>query len=76
MPSDQHSKTKDELLGAETEVEQATGLRGPLGWRGIGLIVLAVLVAIVLALQLMGGNPGTAVIPGTSIAAPQGEVSR
>ena len=58
-------------MAAETGVEQKTGLFGPAGWRWIGLVVLAVLVAVVLVLKMAGGNPGTNVIPGTPIAAPQ-----
>ena len=62
---------RDEVLSAETQIEQKTGLYGPAGWRWIGLVVLALLVAIVLVLKMAGGDPGTNVIPGTPIAAPQ-----
>ena len=62
---------KDEILGVETEIGQKTGLVGPAGWRWIGLLVLAVLIAILLVLKMAGGDPGTNVVPGTPIAAPQ-----
>jgi hypothetical protein len=68
------NKPSDEELKLETEAAQATGVTGPAGWWRIGLVVLLVLVAIVLILQLMGGNKGTDVIPGTPIAAPQNNV--
>jgi len=65
---------KDDELRLETEAAQATGVTGPAGWWRIGLVVLLVLVAIVLAMQLLGGNKGTDVIPGTPITAPQNNV--
>jgi hypothetical protein len=71
MPTGKHDVRTDEVLAAETEVERKTGLAGPAGWRWIGLAVLAVLIAVVLVLKLAGGDPGTGVVPGTPIAAPQ-----
>lgn len=73
MGTGQNNDANSELLGAETRVEQRTGLRGPTGWWIAGLIVLALLVAAVLVPQLSGG--GTAVIPGTPVAAPANGVS-
>lgn len=68
MQPNQRTSTKEELLEAESVAEQRTGLRGPTGWWVLGLVVLALLIAILLGPQLMGG--GTAVIPGTPVAAP------
>ena len=64
----------DEELKLETEAAQATGLTTPTNWWRLGLIALLIVVAVLLALQLMGGNTGTDVIPGTPIAAPQNNV--
>ena len=71
MAAERPTHTSDEVLAAETEVERKTGLDGPTGWRWIGLVVLAVLIAVVLVLKLAGGDPGTGVVPGTPIVAPQ-----
>lgn len=64
----------DAELRTETEIAQAAGTTSPSGWWRWGLVALLVLVAILLALQLLGGNKGTDVIPGTPIAAPQQNV--
>jgi|KBSMisStaDraftv2_1062788.scaffolds.fasta_scaffold799071_2 hypothetical protein len=64
----------DEELKLETEAAQATGLVGPASWWRLGLIALLIVVAVLLALQLLGGNSGTDVIPGTPITAPQTNV--
>jgi hypothetical protein len=64
----------DEELKLETEAAQATGLTTRAKWWRLGLIALLIVVAVLLALQLMGGNTGTDVIPGTPIAAPQNNV--
>ena len=69
-----HSSLGDEELKLETEVAEATGVTSPTEWWRIGLIVAAILVAILLAVQLVGGNKGTDVIPGTPVAAPQNNV--
>ena len=61
----------DEELKIETEAAQATGMVGPASWWRLGLIALLIVVAVLLALQLLGGNKGTDVIPGTPITAPQ-----
>jgi hypothetical protein len=68
MQAGQHTDTTKELREGEVALEQRTGLRGPTGWWLIGLIVLAVLIAIVLGPQMMSG--GTNVVPGTPVAAP------
>ena len=64
----------DEELKLETEAAQATGMVGPASWWRLGLIALLIVVAVLLALQLLGGNKGTDVIPGTPITAPQTNV--
>ena len=64
----------DEELKLETEAAQATGLVGPASWWRLGLIALLIVVAVLLALQLLGGNSGTDVIPGMPITAPQTNV--
>ena len=64
----------DEELKLETEAAQATGLTSPASWWRLGLVALLIVVAVLLALQLLGGNKGTDVIPNTPIAAPQNNV--
>ena len=64
----------DEELKLETEAAQATGLTSPASWWRLGLVALLIVVAVLLALQLLGGNKGTDVIPNTPIAAPQNDV--
>ena len=62
----------DSSLQVATEVEQTVGATGPTNWWRLGLIAVGIVAAILLALQLMGGNTGTEMIPGTPTAAPQG----
>ena len=64
----------DKELRIETEAAQATGLPSPASWWRRGLVALLIVVAVILVLQLMGGNKGTDVIPNTPIAAPQNNV--
>ncbi|MGN6486663.1 MAG: hypothetical protein ACTHLT_02430 [Devosia sp.] len=61
----------DSSLQVATEVEQTVGATGPTNWWRMGLIAICIVAAILLALQLMGGNTGTEMIPGTPTAAPQ-----
>jgi hypothetical protein len=63
--------TADEELKVETEIAQATGQVSPINWWGLSLIALFIIAAILLGIQLLGGNRQTAVIPGTPITAPQ-----
>lgn len=63
----------DTSLKVATEVEQVTGATGPANWWRIGLVALGIVAAILLVLQLLGGNTGTEMIPGTPTAAPQGQ---
>ena len=63
----------DEELKLETEVAEATGVTSPTAWWRWGLVALAVVVVVLLAMQMLGGNRGTDVIPGTPVAAPPTE---
>ena len=59
----------DEELKLEAEMAEATGATSPTSWWLIGLVALLALAALLFALQFLGGNKGTDVIPGTPIAA-------
>jgi hypothetical protein len=61
---------EDSALRVATDVEQTVGATGPTSWWRMGLIGLGIVAAIFLLLQLMGGNTGTEMIPGTPTAAP------
>ena len=61
----------DLALEVASEVEQTVGVTGPTNWWRLGLIAVVIVAAILLALQLMAGNTGTEMIPGTPTAAPQ-----
>lgn len=61
----------DAALKVATEVEQVTGATGPANWWRLGLIGIVIVAAILLGLQLLNGNTGTEMIPGTPTAAPQ-----
>ena len=63
----------NEELKLETEVAEATGVTSPTAWWRWGLVALAVVIVLLLAMQMLGGNKGTDVIPGTPVAAPQAE---
>ncbi len=60
----------DTALKVATDVEQVTGATGPTNWWRMGLIGIAIVAAILLLLQMMNGNTGTEMIPGTPTAAP------
>jgi anti-sigma-K factor RskA len=66
----------DTSLKIATDVEQITGATGPTNWWRMGLIAVGIVAAILLALQLMGGNTGTEMIPGTPTGAPQGQTTK
>lgn len=51
--------------------EATFGATGPTNWWRTGLIGLAIVIALLLAMQLLGGWPGTDVQPGTPVADPQ-----
>jgi hypothetical protein len=58
------------ILTPTADVEASVGATAPTNWWQLGLIGLAIVTAILLVLQLLGGNPGTDVVPGTPVAAP------
>lgn len=44
---------------------------GPTNWWRVGLVLMALIIAALLLMQVFGGNPGTDVVPGTPVAAPE-----
>lgn len=68
------NRAADEELKVETEVAQATGVTSPVSWWLIALVVLLAVAVVLFALQSLGGNRGTAVVPGTPIAASQSAI--
>jgi hypothetical protein len=64
------SRSEDE---AAARLARETGVQTPMNWRLYGLIALMAVAAILLVGQMMGGNKGTAVYPGSPVAAPQTE---
>ena len=60
----------DSLIRPAEEDEQVIGATSPTNWWRLGLVALAIVAAILLFLQLMGGAPDTAVQPGTPVAEP------
>jgi hypothetical protein len=65
---------RDTTVGAARDSEPSVGATGPTNWWRYGLVALFVVAAILLGMQLLGGNKGTDVIPGTPVAAPQNNV--
>lgn len=64
--------TPDEsLLEVETEIEQVTGVTGPINWGRIALVGVGLLAAVLLALQILGGGATTDVVPGTPVTTEQ-----
>lgn len=53
------------------DVEETVGATGPTNWWVTGLAAMAIVIAVLLVLQLLGGTPGTDVQPGTPTAAPE-----
>ncbi len=49
-------------------VEESVGATGPTNWWRMGLLALAIVVAILFVLQLLNGAPGTDVQPGTPVS--------
>lgn len=60
----------DTALKVATAAEQMTGNTGPTNWWRMGLIGIAIVAAILLVLQMLNGNTGTEMVPGTPTAAP------
>jgi len=65
----------DTSLKIATDVEQVTGATGPTSWWRMGLVGIGIVAAILLVLQMLGGNTGTEMIPGTPTAAPQSQTT-
>ena len=61
----------DSGLVVEDRVERTVGNTGPTAWWRVGLIGIAVVVAILLVLQLVSGGATTDVVPGTPTTATQ-----
>jgi hypothetical protein len=66
---------EDTSIKIATEMEPVVGGTSPTNWWRAGLVALVIVAAILLILQLIGGNRGTDVIPGTPVAAPQTETT-
>jgi hypothetical protein len=64
---------ENSALEVATTVEQTVGATGPTNWWRMGLVGVAIVAAILLVLQMMGGNTGTDMVPGTPTAAPQAQ---
>ena len=60
----------DSELKVAGEHEEVVASTSPTNWWLYGLVALAIVIAIVLALQVFNGAPGTPVQPGTPTAAP------
>lgn len=58
-------------IRAARDSEDTLGATGPTNWWRYGLIALGIVAAILLALQIFGGTPGTSVQPGTPVAQPE-----
>lgn len=65
----------DTALKVATDVEQTVGATGPTNWWRLSLIGIAIVAATLLILQMLSGNTGTEMIPGTPTAAPQSETT-
>jgi hypothetical protein len=66
---------EDSSLKIASEMEPEVGGTSPTNWWRAGLIALFIVAAILLVLNLLNGNRGTDMIPGTPIAAPQTETA-
>ena len=62
---------EDTSIKIAADMEPVVGGTSPTNWWRAGLIALFIVAAILLVLQLLNGNRGTDVIPGTPIAAPR-----
>lgn len=61
----------DSLVRPAEEDEQVVGATSPTNWWRIGLVAVAIVAAMLLLLQLLGGYPSTEVQPGTPVAEPE-----
>jgi len=57
------------------DIEESIGATSPTAWWQMALVGLGIVAAILLLLQLLGGNPGTSVRPDTPVAAPAASAS-
>ena len=62
---------EDTSIKIAADMEPVVGGTSPTNWWRAGLIALFIVAAILLVLQLLNGNRGTDMIPGTPVAAPQ-----
>ncbi|MBN9335011.1 hypothetical protein [Devosia sp.] len=60
----------DSDLRPTGDVEAAMGATSPSNWWLYGVLALAIVAAIVLAMQIFSGAPGSDVLPGTPTAEP------
>lgn len=65
----------DASLKVASEMDHVVGGSSPTNWWRAGLIALFIVAAILLLLNLVNGNRGTDVLPGTPIAAPPAEAT-
>jgi hypothetical protein len=65
---------RDTSVEAASDLEPSVGATGPTNWWRLGLVALLAIVVVLLGMQLLSGNKGTDVIPGTPVAAPQNNV--
>ena len=61
----------DSTIRPAAEFEETVGATGPTNWWLYGLVGLSIVVLILLLMQLLGGFPGTDVLPGTPVAEPE-----
>lgn len=66
---------EDTSLKIASDMEPVVGGTSPTNWWRAGIVALLIVAAILLTLQLLGGNRQTDVIPGTPTAAPQTETT-
>ena len=66
----------DTSIKVANEMEPVVGGTSPTNWWRAGLIALFIVAAILLVLNLLNGNRGTDMIPGTPVAAPQTETAQ
>lgn len=66
---------EDTSIKIASEMEPVVGGTSPTNWWRAGLVALLIVAAILLALQMLGGNRQTDVISGTPVTAPQTETA-
>ena len=63
------------LLTPTDDIELSVGATAPTAWWMAALIGLGIVAGLLLLLQLFGGTSGTAVQPGTPVAAPTAQTA-